>query len=140
MIHISLPRICTYQDSLVDFFMKTVLEMHKLWYISTSSDFMTIREILLHSILSTGQNNHSLLRTTIQILPFFGSLSSLCKWSMMFSIEKPLISILLSYFSSSTFRCIIFSNNNWSSFWFARLKRITHFERLLTTCSLLQLF
>ena len=140
MIHISLPRICIYQDSLVDFFMKTVLEMHKLWYISTSSDFMTIREFLLHSILSTGQNNHSLLRTTIQILPFFGSLSSLCKWSMMFSTEKPLISILLSYFFSSTFRYIIFSNNYWTSFWFARLKIITHCERLLTTCSLLQLF
>ena len=140
MIHISLPRICTYQDSLVDFFMKTVLEMHKLWYISTSSDFMTIREFLLHSILSTGQNNHSLLRTAIQILPFFGSLSSLCKWSMMFSTEKPLISILLSYFFSSTFRYIIFSNNYWTSFWFARLKIITHCERLLTTCSLLQLF
>ena len=140
MIHISLSRICTYQDSLVDFFMKTVLEMHKLWYISTSSDFMTIREFLLHSILSTGQNNHSLLRTTIQILPFFGSLSSLCKWSMMFSTEKPLISILLSYFFSSTFRYIIFSNNYWTSFWFARLKIITHCERLLTTCSLLQLF
>ena len=140
MIHISLPRICTYQDSLVDFFMKTVLEMHKLWDISTSSDFMTIREFLLHFILSTGQNNHSLLRTTIQILPFFGSLSSLCKWSMMFSTEKPLISILLSYFFSSTFRYIIFSNNYWTSFWFARLKIITHCERLLTTCSLLQLF
>ena len=32
---------------------------------------------------------------------------------------------------SSTFRYMIFSNNNWSSFSFARLKKITRFEKIL---------
>ena len=52
----------------------------------------------MHFTLSSDQNNHYFLSTTIQMSPFGGFLSSFCKQSILFWAEKPLVLIFLSYF------------------------------------------